>query len=1316
MDEDIAEQSGEDGDGAAEGRLRRLRPAPRRAAIEGSTSIALIIASPDGQWRVASDSSGPAYALCGDGNEYFVGMVLTKFRLARTDEASDHSALMRTDELRRGRADRVVGFVEYPALDAARIAHPVEVSRESSIDFLRLQLGICTFENEQYPDGKRGNEFVEEWRLAARRRSLELGVLRIRPALAIRIVSGAFGLCHLVGFGSRLSRRRLLAGAGAPTKEGLKGFRRHQGVENIVRAPARPRLHKITVFMHDAHVLLDWLDATKDIKDLERSFTVATKFAKIFARHRGCPVAEVLGETRKVSGATLRRRRVHLDAVACLCFRRLWCDVPDGVHIYLYLDSSPQWHGQELMATSFELWDPAGRVPYRRELMPVLSLQREFLDAVGKTASLLWQIFLVVGPQPSEVARFCSMVRGMCTDMGTERLIANIQCFLKDFYEVIGCRQRGIREGPYQFDMCVQSPGWMHGWDIVLRRGLSSLSWFPQWLESFKCVVKFFRLSTMVSQMCKHLLVEMQLPVIAEMIRDTSVPSIAEWRWGTLYKAVKAVKTILLSLSAHFEPDLFKNAADPVTMKRCAQALRSPHWISCFEFVFWYCYWICSIQSWGGGCACHSADDTAVCKFKGRRLEEAETFVEGELERGLIEANGWSEQHFFGQAGTLADLLQLQVCVRGAVHLARMRFDYLGKLPWLIARILHPGVRERCIEQFESAPADRHHRVTLHFLLPGSPLRQAIDQLTPACDNAAQFLRDELQAMTALPMDDSVAEAPHASANRIQKHGRCTKFPTLAASMRLDRNIENVRTICQATDMKIADCFLRRQSLLQPPKRVHRNKKISYGNFCKRFYEMSHMLHPRRAGDFVDDGPGDLPPGPDDAPPAGEVLDGEDEVLADADDPAEARPRALAEKLAKEEKGMMREWFRCCMTKGKMISLPLITEDSELPYFLQVLRADPCVKSADVFKDSFFEVPELAIAMQPLDRWGGIAMDPAALGNEAEVFVFLEPTTVDVLRDFASRCEDRHKFQEWQVRQSDVEGCMNLHTPQALRPPLGLRLHDISMPTLCLLDALRDGGWRGRAQLVEHTPGAEAVFDERFPMSKKYYLRCVLAVDALWTAGVLSFRSGRSNAYYSYLYKFKREPPADKSAKEWAKAVNDAADIGEPLPALAVEPVARLPLVVDPDIASQSDRDDGDEAGAPPPAPRIAPPPAPPIAPALVDADIAGESGDEGPVAEGVRWPDMIEGARVSMLPGRDDESHFYHARLAVICPRHGPTCNRSRSVELCKEEFGVRAPLFYLCTWLARAGEMSVERHKAWRPNARQMRDYAAEHDEDFL
>ena len=243
---------------------------------------------------------------------------------------------------------------------------------------------------------------------------------------------------------------------------------------------------------------------------------------------------------------------------------------------------------------------------------------------------------------------------------GTERLMANMVDCLPELFQLMGAPAQGLPRRTHTFDLCLQSPGWMHQWDVILKRGFSSLLWFPSWLDGMRAPVSFFRLSTMVSQLCMHLREDVQLPLIAEMIEQVRVPSIAEWRWSTSHTAVDALAGVLPTLSTHFDANFQVRTV----------------WACQFQSVLWFTTWTCGIQRWGRGCACHS--DETECRWKGRRLPEAAVFVDRELSRGLQEAEGWTKDTF---QTTLSEHLDLVRCVRASYHMAGKTYAYLQKLP-----------------------------------------------------------------------------------------------------------------------------------------------------------------------------------------------------------------------------------------------------------------------------------------------------------------------------------------------------------------------------------------------------------------------------------------------------------------------------------------------------------------------------------------------------------------------------------------------------------------------------------------------------------
>jgi hypothetical protein len=86
------------------------------------------------------------------------------------------------------------------------------------------------------------------------------------------------------------------------------------------------------------------------------------------------------------------------------------------------------------------------------------------------------------------------------------------------------------------------------------------------------------------------------------------------------------------------------------------------------------------------------------------------------------------------------------------------------------------------------------------------------------------------------------------------------------------------------------------------------------------------------------------------------------------------------------------------------------------------------------------------------------------------------------------------------------------------------------------------------------------------------------------------------------------------------------------------------------------------------------------------------------------RMPRTIGGMPVTVLRGRSDSGHQYHARASVACPTH-PGCSRSRScAALLMERFGAQAAALYLSCWSSRGQDLSAEAHRAYPPTVGEM------------
>ena len=164
------------------------------------------------------------------------------------------------------------------------------------------------------------------------------------------------------------------------------------------------------------------------------------------------------------------------------------------------------------------------------------------------------------------------------------------------------------------------------------------------------------------------------------MIEALSLPSIAEWRWGTLHRACQELSTVLDTLRVHFDASLFANARDPSKLKKASSSIASAAWAWQFQYIMWFCNWICTIQAWGKGSKelearqrSNGDQDATVDPLKtGRRLSEAEVHMLKNLRDGLDESLSWDLHTFTGCSSE--DFQFVLVSVRSSYTLAIKRF------------------------------------------------------------------------------------------------------------------------------------------------------------------------------------------------------------------------------------------------------------------------------------------------------------------------------------------------------------------------------------------------------------------------------------------------------------------------------------------------------------------------------------------------------------------------------------------------------------------------------------------------------------------
>ena len=257
-------------------------------------------------------------------------------------------------------------------------------------------------------------------------------------------------------------------------------------------------------------------------------------WARILEKGLPAEFAHLTLDATEINYKTLRLARVRFDAFSCLLWRMFFDSLDwDRVDIFLYTDGSPQWRGVELLASSFHLkyTDEDGTVTWWHRLLPCVSIGIAMFSALGKAITLLWQIFLMAGPDYERMRRFLLRVTSLTLDWGTESKLPDMRDILPAFCKFIAVPlPRSWQTHDFLFPRALMQPGMRHSVDRLIRRSLTSLSFFPSFLEGLKAVNCFVREH---KSDLKIALVKCGHGAVADLIAMIKLPPFAKWRWGT---------------------------------------------------------------------------------------------------------------------------------------------------------------------------------------------------------------------------------------------------------------------------------------------------------------------------------------------------------------------------------------------------------------------------------------------------------------------------------------------------------------------------------------------------------------------------------------------------------------------------------------------------------------------------------------------------------------------------------------------------------------------------------------------------------------
>ena len=1112
--------------------------------------------------------------------------------------------------------------------------------------------------------------------------------------------------------------------------------RRRRGRPPRDPAPAAGAKYKGQI---PAERIIKWVTAAGFLKANSKIKPAAKAFAEALSRDED-ESAQLLLRSPAVCREVLRAARVRIDVVAMHGFRAWWrsLDHASGrVAVNLWVDGSPQWRGVEMYATSAEVWNGD---EVRRWILPCVALRSEQMDAISKLIALMWSIFLVIGPEEEVLRGFFASVSGICTDHGTESQLIDMPDIVHDFMSYVGGHPLGFPVEGYLFQHGIASQGWKHVFDGALCRSLGALRWWPKFLARLKALTAIMR-DRNKNKAIQRMFAQKGMDYLVECVRDAHLPNFAQWRWTTLDGVVRGIDGFLDSLRANVDFTLFNRSRDPTGVRLAEEACKDPIWRHQYSLVRFCAKSTGRLLRWGGSCDCH--DDDTPCAQKGRRIPLAFNHACEVMQGWLEEADGWTTAEY-GDNRTL--LNEAQGTVRALYDIVQQKVSHYDELPWLLSRLDQAGVPGRCLWQYGMAPPVRHHRVTRRFLAEGSPFREEINRMAAEGVPPGEALLREIVKLQRVPLNDSIAEGPHATMGRIIQSARSATWAWHASTLRLSQNLTDITewqaslgfNVQQAWDAWSSILKVRRGEKRFLSRRVKKSKKKVIGDIYHM--DFGFELEPPRAhGPPADDPAGGPPPPPgrrvfgDDsdedpakgaapsgptppAPPAGEARDSDNAPPAD-----DAEVMAIHPELDlpehrwashKDERTLLRQWLEQSLPLYGYVTVPMyfqaVDADEDRLLVFQVLRLSRVAVVVKTWSQDA-EPPALYdVAIQPFEVWAP-PEDPREPVPELQIYVAGAPTNIDLLE--ACRADRRllQHMRQWQKGPSDVEGCFLLSNPALLQPPLPLSSPKI--PVLTLMEELLRLGAVEVRKKVSQKPGEALVqVDVRRLPSKRYYLQCLLAREELFGRGLLEIPSTAMQKAYLCCLRSERldafnwageGQSHDEALKKLGEGETTCVALRKPqeargLPGLLAAPPPRAihgdseeeapPMLVDAASSSSSTSSSGSSGSS--------------SSASSSDSESSGGIGPSGAASSGMPAPKVVLGRTLTL------EQHRGRPGYRVTCPYHAG-CKLFRTIGLWGDDLGPQAAEWYLATWLAAGEDEAFPNHKEYKPTLPQVRDY---------
>ncbi|CAK0819359.1 unnamed protein product [Prorocentrum cordatum] len=834
------------------------------------------------------------------------------------------------------------------------------------------------------------------------------------------------------------------------------------------------------------------------------------------------------------SRAQLYAARPRLDMAVMSIERRMlsvgpWSRPRVGRRtIHLYTDSSPN-SGEEIMGSLCDIFIPGASV--LGHLLPGVCLGHGYQGAMDKAFALLWQLWLIAGPRMETLEHVLEDCLSITTDMGHERLIADLGNCLTVFASKLGLQVSAMFASYSRLlEFCVAVPDWHHLISGCLKASLQALEEWPNILNTLRAHCRFFRSDSYREALVVWLKTNGHGD-FSKLLRYFSA-SFAKWRFETFLDVVVSLSR-LRNICSFFRPHMLGALQDAQDFNEVLKHKGNSHfwrWVSGFTMM---AKPIDRFRTWAAACP-HPAHQEALmkgksvkCEMLGRRLHEASKRVH-DLRTELTRT---AETLVVGDVGgDEAVFSDLTFCLRRFLPEFKEKFGWVDMMPYTFANATDQAVAQSMIQQWEVIPRRDHHRMTVLLMDEfEQDIRRIADEGSGG--DVPSRLEEQVEAFRRIPLSSQVAEGYHRSTKLGKTRGGVSRLPWLLSSNRIWQNLDVVAMLEDCPEGEAClDCefrhatrvlqtksklFLKRvkQPLRQCIQRVYRLGEFNHFDWAEIMTGDAAAAAIAIAGieDGADAGVG---------PPVGDGGAGDG---GDGLPPSPGRDAALVEPhggppLPADQGASLKKSYLDAVIHPRCF-YSVAVPDNDDPFVFEVLKVvtRPWLTVNPIraqVRKPIFELAIQTYAFWGPDRGAGAIIYPDGDGLRTDL-VATAP--------WANLMEELYA---WEVaRNHDMPGCLDLKACSLARPTMALA--DSQCPPLVIMKELNRRGFVMSDTLVVHkSEGAPLTeYSIRKVSSRREYLQCLLSWDTLVGQGLAEMRSDAPIDYYKNLLRGSIVPP-----------------------------------------------------------------------------------------------------------------------------------------------------------------------------------------------